>query len=422
MNPYCHNSINFENLPKKFPPQHQSVQPGIESIMVPNPIFDNPDYRGSGKLKGKSVLITGGDSGIGRAVSIAFAKEGANIVISYLYENDDAETGSGKLKGKSVLITGGDSGIGRAVSIAFAKEGANIVISYLYENDDAETTKKYVEKYGGKCHLVPGDISNKNFCEKLVRFTVETLGGIDVLINNAGVQFPQNNINCISQEQLELTFKINIFSMFYLTQEALKYMKRGSTIVNTISNKNFCEKLVRFTVETLGGIDVLINNAGVQFPQNNINCISQEQLESTLKIYIFSMFYLTPEVLNYMKRGSSLVNTTNCISQEQLESTLKIYIFSMFYLTPEVLNYMKRGSSLVNTTSVTAYQGKENLIDYSSTKGAVVTFTRSLSQSIVKNGIRVNAVCLPRQGKSYRLLLNKRCCSYIYKITFTINR
>ena len=229
MNPYCDNSINFEKLPKKFPPQHQSVQPGIESIMVPSPIFDNPDYKGSGKLKGKSVLITGGDSGIGRAVSIAFAKEGANIVISY-----------------------------------------------LYENDDAETTKKYVEKYGGKCYLVPGDISNKNFCEKLVRFTVETLGGIDVLINNAGVQFPQNNINCISQEQLELTFKINIFSMFYLTQEALKYMKRGSTIVNT--------------------------------------------------------------------------------------------------------------------TSVTAYQGKENLIDYSSTKGAVVTFTRSLSQSIVKNGIRVNAV------------------------------
>lgn len=229
MNPYCDNSINFEKLPKKFSPQHQSVQPGIESIMVPSPIFDNPDYKGSGKLKGKSVLITGGDSGIGRAVSIAFAKEGANIVISY-----------------------------------------------LYENDDAETTKKYVEKYGGKCYLVPGDISNKNFCEKLVRFTVETLGGIDVLINNAGVQFPQNNINCISQEQLELTFKINIFSMFYLTQEALKYMKRGSTIVNT--------------------------------------------------------------------------------------------------------------------TSVTAYQGKENLIDYSSTKGAIVTFTRSLSQSIVKNGIRVNAV------------------------------
>ncbi|MDY3374607.1 MAG: SDR family NAD(P)-dependent oxidoreductase, partial [Terrisporobacter othiniensis] len=111
MNPYCDNSINFEKLPKKFPPQHQSVQPGIESIMVPSPIFDNPDYKGSGKLKGKSVLITGGDSGIGRAVSIAFAKEGANIVISY-----------------------------------------------LYENDDAETTKKYVEKYGGKCYLVPGDI------------------------------------------------------------------------------------------------------------------------------------------------------------------------------------------------------------------------------------------------------------------------
>lgn len=229
MNPYHVNDVNIENLPKNFPPQHQMLQPGIESIMEPLPIFDNPNYKGSGKLNNKSVLITGGDSGIGRAISVAFAKEGANIVISY-----------------------------------------------LYEHDDAETTKKYVEKYGGKCYLIPGDIMHKEFCKKLVQFTVDTLGGIDILINNAGVQFPQDSIECISESQLELTFKINIFPMFYLTQEALKHMKRGSKIVNT--------------------------------------------------------------------------------------------------------------------ASITAYQGKKNLIDYSSTKGAVVTFTRSLSQSLVKDGIRVNAV------------------------------
>lgn len=212
-----------------FPPQHQEIQPGIEAIMKPRPIFDNPEYKGSGKLKNKVAVITGGDSGIGRAVAVAFAKEGADIVISY-----------------------------------------------LYEDVDAEETKQYVERQGAKCILIKGDISKEDNCKKIIKTTIEELGKIDILVNNAGVQFPQPSIECITAEQLELTFKINIFPMFYL---------------------------VRF-----------------------------------------------------------------------------------------VMPYLKRGSSIINTASVTAYEGNKELIDYSSTKGAIVTFTRSLSLSVVDKGIRVNAV------------------------------
>lgn len=229
MNNINYDCIDYDKLPKKFPPQHQDIQPGIEAKMNPKPIFDNPCYKGSEKLKGKVALITGGDSGIGRAIAIAFAKEGANVAISY-----------------------------------------------LYEEIDAKATKSCVEDYGSKCILYMGDICSKSFCKSLVDCVVKDFGKIDILINNAGVQFPQESIEDISQDQLELTYKVNIFPMFYLTQAALCYMKQGSTIVNT--------------------------------------------------------------------------------------------------------------------ASVTAYQGHVKLIDYSSTKGAVVTFTRSLSQSLVTKGIRVNAV------------------------------
>lgn len=221
--------MDFDKLPRSFPPQHQGIQPGIESLMYPPPIFDNPDYKGSGKLKNKVALITGGDSGIGRAVAIAFAKEGANIAISY-----------------------------------------------LYEDDDAELTKKYVEHYGGRCILIPGDISNKDVCEKIVNKTIKCFNSLDILINNAGVQIPQCSITNISSCQLQTTFSVNIYPMFYIIQTALPYMKRGSTIVNT--------------------------------------------------------------------------------------------------------------------ASVVAYEGKTNLIDYSATKGAVVTLTRSLSQALADDNIRVNAV------------------------------
>lgn len=229
MNSYKRNGLWRNNFYREFPPQHQEVQPGIEAIMDPRPVFDDPEYRGSGKLEDRVAIITGGDSGIGRATAVAFAKEGAKIVIVY-----------------------------------------------LYEREDAEETKGYIEGYGSECLLIEGDISEEHFSKNIVEKTIEKFGKIDILVNNAGVQFPQKSIENITSEQLEITFKVNIFAMFYLTKA--------------------------------------------------------------------------------------------------------------------VLPYLKRGSSIINTTSVTAYEGHETLIDYSATKGAVTTFTRSLSQSLVDKGIRVNAV------------------------------
>lgn len=227
--PYYGYTTDYKKTPITFPPQHQPVQPGIESLMQPRPIFNNPEYKGSNKLRGKTAIITGGDSGIGRAVSVAFAKEGANVVIVY-----------------------------------------------LYEHSDAEETKRYVEELGRKCLTIAGDIAKEEFCAEVVQRAMDEFGTIDILVNNAGVQFPQPSIECITKEQLELTFRTNIFAMFFLTKAALPHMRRGSAIINT--------------------------------------------------------------------------------------------------------------------ASVTAYQGNKDLIDYSSTKGAIVTFTRSLSLSLIDRGIRVNAV------------------------------
>lgn len=184
--------------------------------------------------------------------------------------------GSGKLQDKTALITGGDSGIGRAVAIAFAKEGADVAIVYLKEHEDAQETQDLVEQYGKKALAIAGDITDENFCQQAVEQTVETFGKLDILVNNAAEQHPQNSIEDISKEQLERTFQTNIFSMFYLTKAAMKYLHPGSAIINT--------------------------------------------------------------------------------------------------------------------TSVTAYKGSPQLLDYSSTKGAIVAFTRSLSQNLVSQGIRVNAV------------------------------
>lgn len=213
-----------------FPPQHQERQPGLEYLMDPLPIFDNPNYKGKGKLKGKTAIISGGDSGIGRAVAVAFAKEGANVSIAY-----------------------------------------------LYEKKDAEETKCWVEHYGGKCLLLAGDLRNPKTSETVVNKTCDVFGNhINILINNCGVQFPQDSILDISDEQLLNTYATNIFSYFYMTKA--------------------------------------------------------------------------------------------------------------------VLPYMKNGGSIINTASVTAYEGHKTLIDYSSTKGAVVSFTRSLSLNLAESGIRVNAV------------------------------
>ncbi|WP_445304408.1 SDR family oxidoreductase [Niallia sp. FSL W8-1348] len=171
-----------------FPPQHQTRQPGFEYLMEPLPIFDNPNYIGTGKLKGRTAIISGGDSGIGRAVAVAFAKEGANIVISY-YD----------------------------------------------EHTDAETTKQAIEHYGSSCLLIPGDLRRKEHCEFIVQKTLEAFGKINILVNNVAVQFLQEDLMSITDEQWELTFDVNIHSYFHLTKATLPHLKKGASIVNTTS-------------------------------------------------------------------------------------------------------------------------------------------------------------------------------------------
>jgi|SRR5688572_763711 len=191
---------------------------------------------------------------------------------------DPRHKGSGKLAGRVALITGGDSGIGRAVAIAFAKEGADVAISYLSEQKDAQETERLVKSQGRKCLLLPGDIGYESHCRKIVEQTVEELGRLDVLVNNAAEQHPQEKIEDIDREQLERTFQTNIFSFFFMTKAAMKHLEK------------------------------------------------------------------------------------------------------------------QKGATIVNTTSVTAYRGSEQLLDYASTKGAIVAFTRSLALNLAKKGIRVNAV------------------------------
>ena len=143
--------------------------------------------------------------------------------------------GSGKLTGKKAVITGADSGIGRAVAIAFAREGADILIAYLDEHDDANETKRWVEEAGRKAVLVPGDIASPGHCRSIIAKSVQEFGGVDILVNNAAHQASFESIEDISDEEWEITFKTNIHSMFYLTKAAVPHMKEGSTIINTAS-------------------------------------------------------------------------------------------------------------------------------------------------------------------------------------------
>ena len=170
------------------PEQSQDVEPGMEYLMKPLPIFDNPNYIGSGKLKNKVALITGGDSGLGRACSIAYIKEGAKVVIVY-----------------------------------------------LNETKDALDTKKYINSLGGECLLIKSDIRNHENCKRIVEEVIKKYGKIDILVNNSGVQYQQDKLENITDEQFDQTMKVNIYGMFYLTKESLPYMKEGSSIINLSS-------------------------------------------------------------------------------------------------------------------------------------------------------------------------------------------
>ena len=214
---------------KTRPPQTQDRQPGIESEMHPRPRFERAAYKPAGKLEGKRAIVTGGDSGIGRSVAVHFAMEGADVAIAY-----------------------------------------------LNETDDAKTTKQLVEERGRKCITFAGDLGEEAACQKLVSKVVQEFGGIDILVNNAAEQHPKQSLEEITAEQLERTFRTNIFAYFYMARAALEHIPAGGTI---------------------------------------INC-----------------------------------------------------------------------------TSVTAYRGSPHLIDYASTKGAIVAFTRSLALALAERGIRVNGV------------------------------
>lgn len=211
------------------PPQHQP-RPGFESRMKPNPVFDYPELKGNNRLKNKVALITGGDSGIGKAVAVLFAKEGAKVAIAY-----------------------------------------------LNEDKDARDTKEYIESnYGGDCLLLRGDLSKERHCLSIVQKTIKHFGKLDILVNNAAIHYENKTLQTISSKELTKTFETNIFSFFWVTKAALEHMKKGGCIINS--------------------------------------------------------------------------------------------------------------------SSVTAYRGSGGLIDYASTKGAIVAFTRSLSSNLAKKGIRVNGV------------------------------
>lgn len=170
------------------PVKQQQCLPGLEGLMKPMPQDEDPNYRGSGKLLNKVAIITGGDSGIGKAVAIAFAKEGANLVISY-----------------------------------------------LSEESDAQPVKQRIEALGRKCLLIPGDIASSQHCQMIVDKTIKEFGKIDILVNHAGEQMQTDSIYDVTDEKLERIFKVNVFSQFYLTRAALKYMKEGASIINTTS-------------------------------------------------------------------------------------------------------------------------------------------------------------------------------------------
>jgi NAD(P)-dependent dehydrogenase (short-subunit alcohol dehydrogenase family) len=179
---------NYEKKDAERPPQQQAKQPGGEGKMAPEPVIIRDDYRGSGKLAGKIALITGGDSGIGRSAAVHFAREGADVAVVY-----------------------------------------------LEEHDDAQETKRLIEAENRRCLLMSGDVTERSFCTEAVAKTVDGLGGLNILVNNAGQQYPKQEIEEIPDAQLEHIFRNNFFAYFFLAKEALKHLHEGDAIINTTS-------------------------------------------------------------------------------------------------------------------------------------------------------------------------------------------
>ena len=213
-----------EKKPKSLPAQKQSTQPGKEHKMTPQPEYIRDSYRGSNKLDGKVALITGGDSGIGRAVAVHFAREGADIAIVY-----------------------------------------------LNEDQDATDTRELIENEGRKCLIMAGDIGNEAFCKKVVQKTVDKLGKLDILVNNAAEQHEQSDLKDISKEQLQRTFQTNIYSMFYMTKAALEHLKKGSSIINTTSVTSYrgSDHLIDYA-STKGAITYFTRSLSANLAEENI--------------------------------------------------------------------------------------------------------------------------------------------------------
>lgn len=187
-----------------------------------------------------------------------------------IYDNI-AYRGSNRLKDKVAIITGGDSGIGRAIAVAYAKEGAKVVIVYCIEDKDANDTKKVIESYNGQALLVKGDIGDSQFNNQLVEKVIATYGRLDILVNNAAEQHPQKNLENITDAQLEKTFKTNIFAMFYLTRAALPHLKDGSAIINTSSVTAFVghAELLDYST-TKGAITTFTRSLALNLADKNI--------------------------------------------------------------------------------------------------------------------------------------------------------
>ena len=222
-------------------PKQQQPKPGIEAEMEPRPKYEAPHYRGSGKLEGKTALVTGGDSGIGRAVAVFYAREGADVAIVYLRD----------------------------------------------EQVDADETRAAVEAEGRRCLLIPGDVSDSRFCERAVEQTVREFGKLDILVNNAAYQQHQESIEDISDEQLEHTFRTNIFGYFYLARAALKHMKEGSAIVNTgsITGLEGNKQLLDYS-STKGAIHAFTKSLAQQLVDRGIrvNCVSPGPIWTPLNV------------------------------------------------------------------------------------------------------------------------------------------